>query len=166
MSINVAKEKAFINLAIQEGLYDNSALNCLKDLAESGVALAPFIFEKLISKLMGKKQLHNEAYRDFDDDSDAKTSSCSAYVRGQGWVNYKGAIGKAEHKIGYVRAAIYNEYTNKIDFFLIPPSNKNRCNYNYAGSIMYSYNICSRKYSNGLESYRKENLKEVCVDIA
>ena len=167
MAINVNKELAFIKLAIWEGLYPNDVQPYFEDLARSGVPLAPVFFEKLIAMLTRQTALANESYRDFADDSDAKTASCSEYVTNNGYCTYKGMIGSAEHKIGYIRAAIYNDETGEIDFFLIPPakSRDNLINYNYMGGIPYTYNIYSRKYSNNLQLYRKKNLKEVCANI-
>jgi hypothetical protein len=163
MSINLDKEFAFISLAKDEGLYPDEVIPHLQDLVKSGVALAPVIFEKLIEKYTGQKQLANESYRDFEDNSDAKTSCATYYMDSKGSESYKGCIGRAEHKIGYVRVAAYNGATSKIDFFLIPPINE--CRYNYQGSIYYNYNFYSEKYSNSLENYRKKTLKEVCANI-
>jgi hypothetical protein len=119
---------------------------------------------KLVGMMTNQNALANESYRDFEDNSDAKTSSCSLYLIKR---TYKGMIGSAEHKIGYIRAAIYNEWKDDIDFFLIPPptSRDNICSYNYQGNICYSWNMLTEKYSNGLENYRKKTLKEVCVNI-
>jgi len=167
MAIHINKELAFIKLAIEEDLYPESIAHHLNDLAVSGVPLAPVILEKIIELRTGQSQLQNEAHRDFADNSDAKTSTCSSYVTNKGYTTHKGMIGSAEHKIGYIRAAIYNEHTRNIDFFLIPPasSKDNLINYNYHGCIPYTYNVYSRKYSNGLEFYRKKTLKEMCANI-
>jgi hypothetical protein len=165
MSFNLEKELAFIDLAVEEGVYDKEFKNYLVQFAKNGATLAPTILEHIIEKRAGLKILLNEHHRDFEDNSDAKTSCATLYMCRKIFPVYKGCIGSAEKKLGYIRAVVYNGFTKKMDYFLIPPPDDNLCNYNYQGNIHYTYNKSSGKYSNNLELYRKKTLKEICTNL-
>ena len=165
MSINIEKELAFLQLAIEEEVYPKNCRRFMTNLIHKGAVFAPYIFEAIIENKTGMKQLVNESHRDFEDNSDSKTSCVTLYKAKGRYETYKGCISSAKNKIGYIRAAVYNGCTKTFDYFLIPPANQNACSYNYQGNIHFNYVQSTRTYTNDLELYRKKSLKEVCKKI-
>lgn len=139
------------------------------------------IFEKCIAEQSGLKWVgdNNEEFDFSDDLSDAKTSSCTKKVSrkkdkktGKTYTsaNYSGKITSVETKVGDLRCAVYNELTDKIDYFLIPFSAIERLSTpvsrtgkgQYKKQILFSYNIKKGSYSNHMEDFRYYSFEDIC----
>lgn len=139
------------------------------------------IFEKCIAAQSGLTWIgdDNEEYDFLEDYSDAKTSSCTRKVKskkdkktGKSYTSasYTGRITSVETKIGDLRCAVYNELTDKIDYFLIPFSAIERLatpvsrtgKSQYKMQISFSYNTRKGEYSNGMEDFRYYSFEDIC----
>lgn len=139
------------------------------------------IFEKCIAAESGLTWIgdDNEEYDFLEDLSDAKTSSCTGKIKNKknkktGKVytstSYTGRITSVETKVGDLRCAVYNELTDKIDYFLIPFSAIERLatpvsrtgKSQYKLEISFSYNTRKDEYSNGMEDFRYYSFEDIC----
>lgn len=167
MSAMLLKELAFIDLATKHLGFSNSEKKHMKVLVERGCVLSPQLWEMIVEKLTGSKFV-NESKYDFEDFSEAKTGSCTSRPGSKGYYSYKGQITGVGGKLGYIRVALYNEYSRSIDFFLLPPDHS--CNSYTAemcpqAAIKFSYSRRDDTYSNGLEQYRVYKVEDVCSKI-
>ena len=165
MSVILDKEIAFVNLASKYLSYDT---NTLTELVLGGAEISPHLWEKIIEKVGNIKFVNKHGY-DFEDFSEAKTGSMTLGTDWRtGYSTKKGRITNAENKIGYMRVAIWNEYKNSIDYFLLPPDHL--CTSYSAkscpqGSIKFNYSVNHDRYSNCLDDYRVFTLEDVCRSV-
>lgn len=164
MSI-IGKELAFVELASKELGFTRAEKKHMINLANRGCILSPQLWEMVVEKVSGLKFVDRSGY-DFDDGSEAKTGSCTVQMqKSTGYDMVKGQITNVSGKNGYIRVALYNDWTNRIDFFLLPPGygcssyTHEKCP---QAQIKFSYSRRNDSYSNGLEIYRVYDLKDVC----
>lgn len=168
MTAVLNKEIAFVHLASIFLDYTENEVQTLLKLVERGAEISPHLWEMVIESFSGIKFVNKGGY-DFEDFSEAKTGSMTIrYNSASGYNSNKGQITNVSGKIGFMRVAIWNECTDQIDFFLIPP---NHCCTTYScksspqASIQFSYSKRNGTYSNNLETYRVSSLKEVCSAV-
>ncbi len=159
------KEKAFVEIASKYLDFTNAEKKHMINLVNRGCVLSPQLWEMIVEKVSGLEFVDQSGY-DYSDLSEAKTGSCT--VRFQATTGYDQVAGQITNigdKQGVIRTALYNDWTKKIDFFLIP-TNHSCTTYTTKkcpqASLKFSYNRYRDEYSNGLERYRKKNLEEVC----
>lgn len=168
MATLILKEIAFVKLASEYLGYTNQETKTLLKLAEGGVEMSPRLWEMIIEKVANIKFLNESGY-DFADFTEAKTGSMTIrHDSYSGYCKRGGRITNADGKIGHMRVAIWNECTNDIDFFLIPPDH---CCTSYSsaknpqGAIQFSYSSKHDSYANNLEMYRVNSVEEVCKKV-
>ena len=141
MTHQLDKELAFIELASQVLDYSKTEKNHMIKFVKRGGIVAPQLWEMIVEEKTGSKFIDEEG-KDFEDGSDAKTSTCSMRESEKGYITHKGVISSVGNKTGYLRVAIYNECASEIHYFLIPE--KHNCNISYTntnpkGRIEFSY---------------------------
>lgn len=162
------KELAFLQLAFEHLKFSPSEQKTMHTLVERGCILSPQLWEMIVEKLGGLKFINEHGY-DFNDFTEAKTGSCNwKFDSARGTDSITGQITNVGGKIGHLRAAVYNVYTKKIDFFLLPPNHycsTYSSNSNKQESLKFSYSRYRDTYSNMLEHYRVKDIHEVCGKI-
>lgn len=162
----IGKELAFIEMAAKEIGFTRAEKKHMINLVKRGCILSPQLWEMVVEKVLGLKFVDQSGY-DFEDGSEAKTGSCTLQLKNStGYYSVKGQITNVSGKDGYIRVAIYNDWADRIDFFLLPPGYA--CSsYSYEkcpqAQIKFSYSRRNDSYSNGLERYRVSGLEHVCV---
>ena len=141
MTHQLDKELAFVELASQVLDYSETEKNHMIKFVKRGGIVAPQLWEMIVEEKTGSKFIDEEG-KDFEDGSDAKTSTCSMRESEKGYISYKGTIHSVGNKTGYLRVAIYNDCVSEIHYFLIPK--KNNCRISYydndpRGRIPFSY---------------------------
>ena len=118
------------------------------------------LVEKAIAKVGKLKWVggENEPY-DFEDGTDAKTSSVTAKI------SYSGHITSTESKEGALRCVVTNEASpNEIDFFYIPAKAVRKLEKSNGSKakkgIKYTYNPEKDTYTQ-IEEFRVKNFKEL-----
>jgi hypothetical protein len=164
----IKKEIAFVNLASQYLDYTKEEISAYMKLVERGAEISPHLWEMIIEKISGIKFVNQNGY-DFEDYSEAKTGSLTVrFDHNKGYNTKKGRITNAANKIGYMRVAIWNEWYDSIDYFLIPPDHSctsYSSEANPQGAIQFSYSSNNNRYSNNLQEYRHFLIEEVCQPI-
>ena len=135
---------------------------CLEDTDISPEDLkVETLVEKAMAKVGKLKWVGNENKEfDFEDGTDAKTSSVSESVS----ITYKGSITGTCTKKGALRCVVTNEFSpNEIDYFYIPAKKVRSLEHKMGKAkkaISYTYNIKKDVYSK-IEKYRVKSFKEV-----
>lgn len=165
MSVILNKEIAFVKLASKYLSYDT---NTLMELVHGGAEISPHLWERIIEKVGNIKFVNKNGY-DFEDYSEAKTGSMTLGINWRtGYTTKKGRITNAENKIGYMRVAIWNQYLDSIDYFLLPPDHLCTSYSTKAcpqGAITFSYSVNNNRYSNCLDDYKVFFLEDVCRSV-
>lgn len=162
----IGKELAFVNLAAKHLGFTKTEKKHMINLVNRGCILSPQLWEMIVENVSGLKFVDKNGY-DFEDGSEAKTGSCTLQLKkSTGYYAVKGQITNVSGKDGVIRAALYNDWSKKIDFFLLPPGYLCK-SYAYEkcpqASIKFSYSRKNDTYSNGLEDYRVFFVEDVCV---
>ena len=94
MTHQLDKELAFVELASQVLDYSETEKNHMIKFVKRGGIVAPQLWEMIVEEKTGSKFIDEEG-KDFEDGSDAKTSTCSMRESEKGYISYKGKIGRA-----------------------------------------------------------------------
>jgi len=103
---------------------------------------------------------------DLSDYSDVKTATC--YINTSGlYMKCIGSITSVEKKIGDLRCIVYNEYTQSLDYFLIPQkmiaSLSSKTQKNGTKCIPFSYSRIREEYCPKMEQFRVPTFfEEIC----
>lgn len=167
--INKDKELAFLDLAADILKYSRTERAFIREWINKGHEFSSRIWEEIIEKL-AKTKFTDVAHMDFTDGTEAKTGCTRTHMHKiKHHTNICGQITNVAGKIGFIRVACYNNWTQNIDFFVLPPNHTAKAYYSKAtgnqGCIKFSYNRSNDTYSNNLETYRVKSVTDCCKPL-
>lgn len=123
----------------------------------------PRIVEHCLAAVGGYKFVDSDGY-DFSDGTEAKTASVGGKTKLSPGVNtYRVKVTNVKAKNSYIRAIIYNQHKQDLDYFFIPPNPPT--GYSYEPSkgtarLLWTWNCKNDSYA-AYEQYRVRSFEEV-----